>query len=47
MMFDVAEEASKEMLLSGFIPSPTFWVNGRKGKYTSRAASLIRFISVQ
>jgi hypothetical protein len=47
-MFDVAEEAHKEMLLSGFKKpihsKPTdlgLW------NYTSRVASLIRFINVQ
>ncbi len=51
MMFDVAEEAHKEMCSPDSrnlsIPSPPIWVYGRKGKFTSRAASLIRFISVQ
>ncbi len=51
MMFDVAEDAHKEMLLSGFknlpIPSPPILVYGSKGKYTSHAALLIQFIIVQ
>jgi hypothetical protein len=53
MMFDVGsvEEAKKEMLLSGFkklsIPSLSILDYGRRGKYTSRAASLIRFINVR
>jgi hypothetical protein len=49
MTFDIAEEAHKEMLLSGFnkaihIPSPPILDYGRRGRYTSRAALLIRFI---
>ena len=54
MMFDVAEEAKKEMLLSGFKnaihPKPTdlgLWKKGQVHEPRSRAASLIRFISVQ
>ncbi len=50
MMFDVADEARKEMLLSGFkkaIPSPPILDYGRRGRYTSLAASLIRFINVR
>jgi hypothetical protein len=51
MMFDVAEEARKEMLLSGFKkaihPKPTDLDYGRRGKYTSCAATHIRFINVR
>jgi hypothetical protein len=42
MWFELIEEAKKEMLLSGFkkaIPSPLILDYGRRGKYTSRAAS--------
>ncbi len=50
MMFDVAEEARKEMLLSGLKkaihPSPPILDYGRRGKYTSCAALLIQFINV-
>ncbi len=51
MIFDVAEEARKEMLLSGFKkpihPKPTDLGLWKGGKYTGRAASLILFIGVQ
>ncbi len=50
MWFKVVEEARKEMLLSGFkklsIPSPLILDYRRRGRYMSRAASLILFMNV-
>jgi hypothetical protein len=50
-MFDVAEEAHKEILLSGFkklfIPSPPILDYGRRGRYKIRAVSHLRSINVQ
>ena len=51
ILFEVEEEARREMLLSGYKKAINTKVTvldyGRRGKFTSRAASIIRFINVR